>query len=148
MALTPSPTPDPVSRTKREDIPDYQHQFLFHYRTAGKHLVLVAAIALPNKSTDYLERVGIVTYPPPLYLYAWGSLDLEERKQALKELQLINKEHVHQALEAKGGQLVPKPGKDRKKDKPKEWRAWTKMYVWERELTFNTLKVRHAKSPL
>ncbi|KAE8450144.1 hypothetical protein EG329_006925 [Mollisiaceae sp. DMI_Dod_QoI] len=112
-----------ASRTKNVGIFGQELEFVFNHRTTG-----------------FLERIGVVKYPPPLYLYTWDDLGIEERKQALRDLQAINKEHVHQALEAKDGHLVPKPGKDRKKDEPKEWRAWTKMYAWEKELTFNTLK--------
>ncbi|KAK0101032.1 hypothetical protein ONS95_012981 [Cadophora gregata] len=58
----------------------------------------------------------------------------------MKELQAINRDHVHQALEAKHGAIITKPGKGRKIEEPKEWRAWSKMYPWERELAFDTLK--------
>ncbi|KAH7310108.1 hypothetical protein BKA65DRAFT_485319 [Rhexocercosporidium sp. MPI-PUGE-AT-0058] len=92
---------------------------------------------LPN---DFIERTGIVPYPPPLHLYAWKDLTEHERKVALKELQVINKDHVHQALEAKNGSILEKHGKGRKIDEPKEWRAWSKMYGWERELAFETMK--------
>ncbi|KAG4436986.1 hypothetical protein IFR05_007524 [Cadophora sp. M221] len=92
------------------------------------------------RSSDFIERTGIVPYPPPLHLYGWDVLTESERKIVLKELQAINKVHVHQALEAKNGAVVEKCGKGRKADEPKEWRAWTKMYRWEREATFNVLK--------
>ena len=39
------------------------------------------------------------------------------------------------------GGIVEKHGKGRKLDEPKEWRAWSKMYGWERELAFDTMKV-------
>jgi hypothetical protein len=47
----------------------------------------------------------------------------------LKELQDINRTHVHKALEAKSGKIQPKFVGNRKKDEPKEWRSWTSEYI-------------------
>jgi len=96
---------------------------------------------------EFLERVGIVKYPPPLHVYKWKDLTVEERKVALKGIQDINKEHVHEALEAKNGGIHAKYGKGRKKDEPKEWRAWTKMYEWERQDAFEKLNVCFNLTP-
>ncbi|PVH79765.1 hypothetical protein DL98DRAFT_655164 [Cadophora sp. DSE1049] len=119
----PSPVDKDVPLTEVVAVQSTFMNFYFRYRSA-----------------DFIERTGIVPYPPPLYLYAWKDLTEIERKTALRELQEINKDHVHQALEAKSGEIIAKHGKSRKIDEPKEWRSWSKMYGWERELTFNTLK--------
>ena len=95
---------------------------------------------IPADRSDFIERIGIVPYPPPLYLYAWEHLNESERKMALRELQIINKEHVHRALQAKGG-FTRTRAKLSKDNEPKEWRAWSKMYVGERQSAFDTLKV-------
>jgi len=71
----------------------------------------------------------------------WKILEKHEQLAALKEIQEINKEQVRQALEAKIGGILQKYGKGRKENEPKEWRAWSKMYEWEREQAFETLKV-------
>ncbi|KAH7377948.1 hypothetical protein BKA64DRAFT_750362 [Cadophora sp. MPI-SDFR-AT-0126] len=123
LSRSPSSVAEDVPLTQKVAYQGTRMKFYFRYRSA-----------------DFVERTGIVPYPPPLYLYAWKDLTEAERKNALKELQTINKDHVHQALEAKSGGIVAKYGKGRKIDEPKEWRAWSMMYAWERELTFNTLK--------
>jgi hypothetical protein len=94
-----------------------------------------------SKCLEFLGQVRTIKYPPPLYVYQWKSLTLEERKVALKEIQDINKDHVHEALEAKQEGFLGKFGKGRRKDEPKEWRAWSKMYEWERQDAFEKLKV-------
>lgn len=75
-------------------------------------------------------------------MYAWKDLDKIERRIALKELQVINKEYVIMALEAKTGKIRAKFGTVRGKDEPKEWRAWSKMSEWEKEEAFESLRVR------
>jgi hypothetical protein len=74
-------------------------------------------------------------------LYAWKNLDKNERRIALKELQVINKEHVIKALEAKTGKIHAKFGTARGKDEPKEWQAWSKMSEWEKKEAFEKLRV-------
>ncbi|KAL2067799.1 hypothetical protein VTL71DRAFT_15895 [Oculimacula yallundae] len=87
------------------------------------------------------ERQKFIKYPAPLYCFAWSNLLEHERKTALSELQEINKEHVHRDREAKAGSILPKPGKRGKgSDYLPEWRNWSRLYVGEREATFNALK--------
>lgn len=114
-------------------------KFQFCYRTAGKDVQRYNCLKTDNAS-DFLERTGIVRYPPPLHFYEWNQLVIAEQEQALKELQAINKNCVLLAVKDDHGGLNFKPGK---KDEPKELRAWEMMSAVEREQAFNNLKVSH-----
>ncbi len=59
----------------------------------------------------------------------------------MKELQEINKDHVHKEMEFQAGRLLPRPGNAIQKGDAKEWRSWGMMYMWEREAAFKTLQV-------
>jgi predicted Fe-S protein YdhL (DUF1289 family) len=74
-------------------------------------------------------------------LFAWKLLTQEERKQALKDLQSINKNHVYNALEVKEGQSMPRPGRFWKKGDQLKWRAWSKMTSEERQDAIEKLQV-------
>jgi hypothetical protein len=64
-----------------------------------------------------------------------------EQKAALRELQDIDKENVHAALEAKTGKIHAKMSKTWKVDDPNEWRPWSKMGVDERKVSYKRLQV-------
>jgi len=65
---------------------------------------------------------------------------------ALRELQTLNRTHVQDALKFKYGGVIPKSGRDKSKDEPKEWRPWIRMYQWERKEAYKTLNVSLTSS--
>jgi predicted Fe-S protein YdhL (DUF1289 family) len=75
-----------------------------------------------------------------LHLFAWKLLNQKERQQALKALQSINQEHVHNALD-EHCRKRPKPERFWKDGDPLEWRAWSNMEEKERKEAFEQLQV-------
>jgi hypothetical protein len=94
-----------------------------------------------DASTEFLEQKKMVKFPPPLYVWAWEDLSDSERQITLKELQEINKGHVYRALEARTGPGLSTSNKIPKRDEPREWRAWSKMLLWEKKEAYESLRV-------
>ncbi|PMD43082.1 hypothetical protein L207DRAFT_631245 [Hyaloscypha variabilis F] len=90
--------------------------FKFHYRTS-----------------EFLEQLNIVPYPPPVYCYPWDNLRETEQMIALSDLQLLNvAEH-----RARTGSLTDS-GEERK-----EWRSWYNLNPGQRKYTFEKLQQEH-----
>ncbi|CZS92877.1 uncharacterized protein RAG0_03384 [Rhynchosporium agropyri] len=107
---------------------DHEHKFRCYYRSAG-----------------FLERQKFVRYAAPLHCFRWEHLLEYQRKAAFRQLQDINKEHVHRAREAKAGIILPRPDQHGKDNTfLPDWRNWSKMYAKEIRRAFKALKKANA----
>ncbi|KAJ8068385.1 hypothetical protein OCU04_003945 [Sclerotinia nivalis] len=98
------------------------------------------------RSAEFLEKVNIVKYPPSLYLFDWNALNREERKSAIEDLQALERSHWDGIKENEDGQGFQSKSSRRrtypKRNEPKEWRSWGKMYDNEKRQAFEILKER------
>ncbi|TGO09250.1 hypothetical protein BTUL_0174g00330 [Botrytis tulipae] len=98
------------------------------------------------RPTEFFENDNIVKYPVLLHVYEWDALKREERKMAIAHLQDLEKAHwkaikgneVGQDFGSKVNRRKTHP----KKNLPREWRAWYKMYGTEQRETFDILQER------
>ncbi|KAL2067797.1 hypothetical protein VTL71DRAFT_15893 [Oculimacula yallundae] len=78
------------------------------------------------RNIEFLEALSIVPYPPPLYCYRWEQLTEPERKIALKKLQDMHKDSLHDHP----GHII---GGNHQR---REWRSWNLMQPYERKQTY------------
>jgi hypothetical protein len=112
-------------------------------------LLSLCQLAIVNLTVQlgFLDQEDIVRYPPPLHLLTWRLLNQKERRQALKSLQTINKEHICNASDEHGLKR-PKTGRFWKEGDPLEWRAWSNMREKERQEAFEKLQVSLLKKSM
>ena len=82
----------------------------FHYRNADEDLIVVKSTQMDTTS-EFLEHLNIIKYPPPLYYCSWKLLNAYERKTALKELQEFDREKAHSKFEEESGNYSHFPKK-------------------------------------
>ncbi|KAF7935422.1 uncharacterized protein EAE97_008329 [Botrytis byssoidea] len=105
--------------------------------TVGLHLYDFASTRLTvlnfqymYRTSEFLDHLYIVPYPPSLYYTPWKSLATTERQCSLKELQSLSKVQVQLAVNQN---LVYAR-------EPREWRTWNNMQPSERQSAFMMLQ--------
>ncbi|KAF7897999.1 uncharacterized protein EAF01_008965 [Botrytis porri] len=98
------------------------------------------------QSPDFFEDNNIAKYPALPHLGDWNALKKEERKNAIEQLQDLEKAHWKAIKGNEVGQNFGSKVNRRKtlltKNLPREWRAWHKMYGAEQRETFEILQER------
>ena len=98
-----------------------------------------------DTTSEFLEHLNIIKYPPPLYYCSWKLLNAYERKTALKELQEFDREKAHSKFEEESGNnSLSLKSSCKGDDELAEWRTWGRMRMMERENAYHTLQVSTA----